>query len=306
MDKKERMSIARKFTEKVLKKYGPMIKSVVVFGSSARGDFKEDSDIDIFIIYDDLFLSKYHITPSNFESDLKRIGKDISNFIRISTPWSIIEFIRAVQIGSPILINILRDGWALYDSGIFINVKNHFEKGNIRWTFELINNMIISSRENFKNFERSKIKIIVEDIYYGLVNLMIPILHLNGIEIISFSEINKHLKSIKNLSNLNEKEEKILKKIIKIRNEFEYGRLKGISNKEFYEIVETAQEIKNKFEKCEEKLYNEAIEKRKTELLKKIKKLGISDGEIVNSIKDSKSWIELDKIEAYIYLIENR
>ncbi len=305
MDKEERMNAAKEFAERMLKKYGPAIKSVVVFGSTARGDFNERSDIDIFIVYDDLFLKKYKVSPQELDSDAKKIGKDVNELIRVSTPWSIMEFIRAVQIGSPMLINILRDGWALYDSGIFINMKNQFEMGNIRWTFELINRMLISSRENFKNFERSKIKIVVEDIYYGIINLIIPILHLSGIEIISFSEIKDHMKFVKELANLDDGETAILEKIINMRDDFEHGKLGKISNMEFYEVAESSQKIREKLQKCEESLYEKAVEKRKSELMKKVEELNLGD-DIAKSVKNSKSWAELDRLEARIYLIGNK
>ncbi len=299
------MNAAKEFAERMLKKYGPAIKSVVVFGSTARGDFNERSDIDIFIVYDDLFLKKYKVSPQELDSDAKKIGKDVNELIRVSTPWSIMEFIRAVQIGSPMLINILRDGWALYDSGIFINMKNQFEMGNIRWTFELINRMLISSRENFKNFERSKIKIVVEDIYYGIINLIIPILHLSGIEIISFSEIKDHMKFVKELANLDDGETAILEKIINMRDDFEHGKLGKISNMEFYEVAESSQKIREKLQKCEESLYEKAVEKRKSELMKKVEELNLGD-DIAKSVKNSKSWAELDRLEARIYLIGNK
>ncbi len=305
MDKEKRMNAAKEFAERMLKKYGPAIKSVVVFGSTARGDFNERSDIDIFIVYDDLFLKKYKVSPQELDSDAKKIGKDVNELIRVSTPWSIMEFIRAVQIGSPMLINILRDGWALYDSGIFINMKNQFEMGNIRWTFELINRMLISSRENFKNFERSKIKIVVEDIYYGIINLIIPILHLSGIEIISFSEIKDHMKFVKELANLDDGETAILEKIINMRDDFEHGKLGKISNMEFYEVAESSQKIREKLQKCEESLYEKAVEKRKSELMKKVEELNLGD-DIAKSVKNSKSWAELDRLEARIYLIGNK
>ena len=53
LDKKERMQVLKEFTKDVLKKYGHLIRSIVLFGSTARDEFKGESDIDIFIIIDD-------------------------------------------------------------------------------------------------------------------------------------------------------------------------------------------------------------------------------------------------------------
>ena len=53
LDKKKRIEVLKKFTKMVLKKYGPLIRSIVLFGSTARQEFKGESDIDVFVILDD-------------------------------------------------------------------------------------------------------------------------------------------------------------------------------------------------------------------------------------------------------------
>ena len=59
-DKKERIDILKKFTKQVLKKYGPLVRSVVLFGSTAREEWKGKSDIDVFVILDD---TRQKMTP---------------------------------------------------------------------------------------------------------------------------------------------------------------------------------------------------------------------------------------------------
>ena len=52
MGKKEvDLSEVESFLRKIGKKYG--IKKVVVFGSSVKGEFREDSDIDLIVISDE-------------------------------------------------------------------------------------------------------------------------------------------------------------------------------------------------------------------------------------------------------------
>lgn len=53
LTKEQRIEIARKFARKLIEKFGNIVKSVVVFGSTVRGEIKERSDIDILIIIDD-------------------------------------------------------------------------------------------------------------------------------------------------------------------------------------------------------------------------------------------------------------
>ena len=49
----ENLEIASKFTKEVKKELGDFVLSVVVFGSAARRETSERSDIDVLIISDD-------------------------------------------------------------------------------------------------------------------------------------------------------------------------------------------------------------------------------------------------------------
>src|SRR3990172_8419476 len=52
MDKNQRLETLKKFTEEALKKHGQVIRSIVLFGSTARGTERGESDIDMFVILD--------------------------------------------------------------------------------------------------------------------------------------------------------------------------------------------------------------------------------------------------------------
>ena len=45
-------SLLGQYVEEVRKIYGEHLKSVILYGSYARGDFRPDSDIDIMILAD--------------------------------------------------------------------------------------------------------------------------------------------------------------------------------------------------------------------------------------------------------------
>lgn len=46
------MAIAREFTGKVLQKYRDKVDVIILFGSTARGEAREESDIDILVVGD--------------------------------------------------------------------------------------------------------------------------------------------------------------------------------------------------------------------------------------------------------------
>lgn len=69
--KQEMRTLLEKYVEEIKKIYGLHLKSVILYGSYARGDFKEDSDIDIMILVDisDLELKQYFEKLSDMTFD---------------------------------------------------------------------------------------------------------------------------------------------------------------------------------------------------------------------------------------------
>ncbi len=72
--------------------YGKHLKSVILYGSYARGDFNDDSDIDIMILLDisDAEIKNYRHELSaitydynvEYEIDIKPIAKNEAHFVR--------------------------------------------------------------------------------------------------------------------------------------------------------------------------------------------------------------------------------
>jgi len=132
--------IAMDFATKVYKEFNTLIKSVVLFGSSARQETKTGSDIDIIIILDDV--------TTKFDNELiswyrKNLGKVVVqnkyikplhiNSVKLSTWW------QDVFRGDPIVINVLRYGDAMIDFGGFFNpLKALLKDGKIKSTPEAI------------------------------------------------------------------------------------------------------------------------------------------------------------------------
>jgi predicted nucleotidyltransferase len=83
-------TLLEQYTEGLLRIYGSHLKSVILYGSYARGDFTTDSDIDIMILLDltDMEIKEYRHQLSeltydfNMEHDLdiKPIAKNLAHF----------------------------------------------------------------------------------------------------------------------------------------------------------------------------------------------------------------------------------
>ena len=82
--------ILKKYVEDVHKIYGEKLRTVILYGSYARGDFRTDSDIDIMILVDlsdDEIRLKGHMLSNltfdyNFDNDLEimPIVKNLDHF----------------------------------------------------------------------------------------------------------------------------------------------------------------------------------------------------------------------------------
>lgn len=83
-------TLLEKYVTKLLDIYGSHIKSVILYGSYARGDYTEDSDIDIMILLDisDMEIKKYRHQLSgmtydynmDYDLDIKPIAKNEYHF----------------------------------------------------------------------------------------------------------------------------------------------------------------------------------------------------------------------------------
>ncbi len=121
--------IVKGFSDLMQKEMGPLIKSVVWFGSAVRGGFKEGkrslrdealfgSDIDVLVIFDDMV---HILTPeviTAYRVVTEKVASQTSKRLHVTT-MPLTKFWDYSLKGDPILINMLRDGTAIHDEGCF-------------------------------------------------------------------------------------------------------------------------------------------------------------------------------------------
>lgn len=102
------------FVKKAIKRYKDKIESIILFGSVARGDAKEDSDIDILIIVKERNIEDMkEIYGIAFEVSIGH-SKDISPKI-----YAIAEVLNRIEIGAPFIKEVLKEGVSLYGEIVF-------------------------------------------------------------------------------------------------------------------------------------------------------------------------------------------
>lgn len=229
-DKKERIDILKKFTKLVLKKYGPLVRSVVLFGSTAREEWKGKSDIDVFVILDD---TRQKITPTFKESvdgELVKIAKGIHSQLSVQQPYLMTEFWNMVRLGHPIVFNFIREGVPIYDKDIFLPIKRLLQMGEIKPSKEAVEKYIERGPKRIKRVENAKIYMVVEDCYYAMLESAQAVLMFLGENPPRPSDAAEAVrKSVVKLKLLEPKFADWLDEIIEVRKDVEHKKKQSMS-----------------------------------------------------------------------------
>lgn len=132
--------IAVDFANKVYKHIGKPIKSIILFGSSAKGVSSQQSDIDIAIVIDDASIQWDDELISWYREEIGKLIKANPyvkslhiNTVRLTTWWN--ELIK----GEPVVLNIIRWGVPLIDfGGFFTPLKSLMAQGKLKCSPEMI------------------------------------------------------------------------------------------------------------------------------------------------------------------------
>jgi predicted nucleotidyltransferase/uncharacterized protein (UPF0332 family) len=163
--------IAMDFASKVYKKFDKMVKSIVLFGSSAKQSSTPTSDVDIIIIIDDSTIKWDQELMAWYREELGKLIKSNPykkelhiNSVRLTTWWK--DMIR----GDPVVINVIRYGESLIDFGGFFNpLKILLQQGRIKGTPESIYTLLQRAPQHLARSNAAELSA-VEGIYWAMVD----------------------------------------------------------------------------------------------------------------------------------------
>lgn len=263
---KKQLELANKFKDAVVKKYGKIIKSVVVFGSLTRKDFHAKSDVDMLVIVDDVAARFTPETKDIFDDEIYKIAKKISKDIVVQPAWTLTEFWDMARIGHPLLCTIVRDGWALYDTGFFIPVRKLLELGKIPTTLEAVERFMQDAPKKIQRVEAGKLFMVAEDIYYAMLNSAQAVLMFIGIVPPPPKNTPTVLKEHMVDEGLLEQEYvNQLKEIIELRKRIEHKEIQDISGANVDKYIAMAKKFISRMEQLLMKLQKD----RKEDIVKR-------------------------------------
>jgi predicted nucleotidyltransferase/uncharacterized protein (UPF0332 family) len=324
--KEKRMDVVKKFTEKVLDKYGKYVKCIVMMGSVAREEFKPKSDIDVFVVIDD---TTFKITPEEhdkIDEEIEKIAESIPEamvsiknpatgkdekvcLISVQPSYTLTEFWDYARVAHPIIYNFIKEGIPVYDTGFFAPIKRLLEMGRIPATREAIESYMEGAPKKLMRAKTVKLLMLAEDCYYAMLNTAQAVLMFMGlappVPSKAYDDVKKFLVEPKILE---PEYAEWLKEIIEIRKKIEHKELMEVEGKFVDEWIDKSEKFVNKMfgllnaleirkkEKILERTY-EVLHKAVITALKSLKKMPEKEEEVLPVFK--KELIDTKLIEPY-------
>jgi uncharacterized protein (UPF0332 family)/predicted nucleotidyltransferase len=264
-----RLKSAQEFKKRLLEKFGDYIKAVIIWGSITRGDFTGKSDVDIYIIFDDTKASirDFNKVRDKIDEDIMKIAKDVDPRIHPQPIIALTEFIDGVRLSHPLFFNIIREGYAIHDTGFFIPMRKLLEMGHFPLTKEAAIARMETVPKRIERVKNVKLYMIAEDIYYALLDSAQAVLMYLGVPPpppkVAPKVVREHLVET---GLLKEEYAKMLEDVIKFRKAVEHKEIKEISGSEVDKWIRKAE----KYVKEMEKLFRTIELRRKAEDVKKM------------------------------------
>lgn len=154
-----------KFTNVAREQYGSVVKSVLIFGSAAKGTMIKGSDADVWVVLDDT-ATKGSTDLNKINTHLYLIAHELKD-LHIQTT-TLTEFWQWMKLGSPELVNFLRYSLPVFDTGFIKPVKRMLEMGLIPPSEETIKLKSQAAHARLKKIELDMKSMVFELRYTAL------------------------------------------------------------------------------------------------------------------------------------------
>lgn len=241
------LDIAYRFTKQIHEELKDLLKAVILFGSSARKK-SDASDIDILLIVDDVTIEFGPEIIQSYRIIVEKVVAKISPKIHI-TSMKFTSFWEYIRQGDPIAINILRDGYALIDTGFFDPLQLLLHQGRIRPSPEALWAYFNRAPRTLKN-SRTRLLEACVDLYWAVIDSAHAAL-------MSINEVPPSPDQIADIMELklvkprliDKKYPWTMRKFYTLSKEILHGRKRDISGPEYDELHKEATDFVNTMEK---------------------------------------------------------
>jgi len=241
------IDLAYKFSKEIHRELNDLLKAIVLFGSAARQ--KEGSnDIDILLIVDDVSMRLTPELTQAYRIIVEKSAQKISPKIHV-TSMKFTTFWEYMRAGDPIAINILRDGYAILDTGFFDPLQALLSQGKIKPSLET---MWAYYNRAPRTLDYSKKKIVEAtlDLYWAAIDAA----HAALMAVHEVPPSPEHVaelleQKLANTKKINKKLPWTMRKLYTLSKKITTGKLLEIKGKEYEELYEETRHFVNELEK---------------------------------------------------------
>jgi uncharacterized protein (UPF0332 family)/predicted nucleotidyltransferase len=247
-----RLKSAEEFKTKILGLFKDYIKSIIVFGSFMKGQGTGKSDVDLYIIFDDTKfpLKKFEEIRSKIDNDIYSAASSIDPRLHPQPILALTEFIKGIRYTHPLFYNIIREGYAIYDTGFFIPMRKLLELGEFPVTPEAAHTRIDSVPKRVERVKSVKLYMIAEDMFYAMMDAAQAVLMYVGVgppaPKTAAATVREHLVKT---GLLEEEYAQMLEDVTNFRKRVEYKEIKDIPGAEVDEWIKKTEKYVERFEK---------------------------------------------------------
>jgi len=228
MKREEALKLVKKFSERVIKDFGPFIKSVCIYGSYFKEKEKKKSDIDVLVIVDnasfsidDTAAAQYRLKMAKLMETYDKERKLHVNTVTLTAFWD------GFRAGDPIVLHILRSGEALFDTGVFQPMKMLLRAGRIKPSPEAIA-IYYARAERFLEVGDNRLRDGVYDMYWAMIDAAYATILATGKIPAEPEDVPKDLKQFVKKRWMSDKYIKMLRKMQELAKKIEHGEIKRL------------------------------------------------------------------------------
>ena len=241
----EDVQVAHKFAVELHKELKDFLKGVIVFGSTARKEHTAESDIDVLIVTDDTNFTISQAVIEAYRLIVEKLIHKVSGRLHI-TSMTFTSFWEHARSGDPIVINILRDGIALYDFGFFVPLQKLLKQGRIRPTEESMWRYFSRAPKTLLNSRWHLLQAAL-DLYWAVIDSAHAALMRKGVMPPSPEHVSEMLeKEFVKKGLLPKKYATIMKNFYELQKKVTHREIRRISGEEFEKYYEQAEEFVRK------------------------------------------------------------
>lgn len=233
---KNEIDLAYEFTKKIQGELQEMLKAVVLFGSVARQK-EESNDIDILLLVDDVSIRFSKEIVQTYRIIVKRTVAEVSERIHV-TSMKLSSFWEYVKEGDPIATNILRDGYALIDTGMFAPLQHMLHQGRIGGSKEAVWTYLRRSEESLVSSSNHFLESL-HDLYWSAIDASQAALMFIGEDAPSPKHVPEKLQQhFVKQGKLKKKHVKLVRKLYTVSKEIAHGKKTKASPKEVQRFLD--------------------------------------------------------------------